>query len=164
MWAQIPGFSRYEVSDDGNVRSKTKFKRGRTMAQHDNGGYRYVGLVPDDGCRQVKVYVHRVVLASFVRAPLEGEQASHLNGDRADNRLSNLRWERARDNNSRKVEHGTLGAGEKMGTSKLTPQSVLEIRSRYALGGISQRALARQYGISQRQVLSIVKRRSWVNL
>lgn len=159
MWAPIPGFPGYEVSDNGEVRSLSRMKRGKLLRQTDNGtGYRYVGLRRDG--RQLKVYVHRAVLRAFVGEPLDAH-ASHLNGDRADNRLINLCWESAAENNARKVDHGTEQRGERVGTSRLTVDAVRAIRALYAAGGITQRALAARFGVSQRQVLSIVKRRSW---
>src|SRR5882672_644961 len=54
-----------------------------------------------------------------------------------------------------------VARGEKVGTSKLTAESVQSIRSEYAAGGISQRAIARKYGVSQRQILTIVKGQAW---
>jgi predicted transcriptional regulator len=38
---------------------------------------------------------------------------------------------------------------------------VLEIRSRYAAGGISQAALAREYGVSQPKINYVVNRKTW---
>jgi lambda repressor-like predicted transcriptional regulator len=44
---------------------------------------------------------------------------------------------------------------------KLNWEKAAEIRIVYAAGGISQRELGRQYGVSQRQILSVLKNRSW---
>jgi HNH endonuclease len=51
--------------------------------------------------------------------------------------------------------------GEKRGQHKLTVEQVEEIRQRYASGGISQRQLAREYGIVQQHVSGIVNHRFW---
>jgi DNA-binding MarR family transcriptional regulator len=44
---------------------------------------------------------------------------------------------------------------------KITAQQVRAIRTRYARGGISQQALAREYGLAQASVCAIVRRLAW---
>lgn len=51
--------------------------------------------------------------------------------------------------------------GERVNTARLTADQVREIRRRYAAGGISQTALADEYGVTQTQVSQIVSRKSW---
>lgn len=51
--------------------------------------------------------------------------------------------------------------GESNGAARLTPAQVDEIRARYAAGGIAQRALAGEFGISQTQVGRIVRGARW---
>ncbi len=69
---------RYEVSDDGRVRTKHEL-----CTRLDSDGYVMVG-------RGEKV--HRLVLRAFVGPAPPGYEADHINRDRADNRLVNLRW------------------------------------------------------------------------
>jgi len=51
--------------------------------------------------------------------------------------------------------------GEDHGKAKLTQQQVRAIRKRYAAGGITQRRLGDQYGISQGQIGRIVRGERW---
>lgn len=51
--------------------------------------------------------------------------------------------------------------GEKHHKSKVTESEVQEIRRRYAQGGISQRKLGKQYGISGDAVNKIVNFKTW---
>jgi DNA-binding MarR family transcriptional regulator len=44
---------------------------------------------------------------------------------------------------------------------KITIEQVRAIRTRYARGGISQQALAREYGLAQASVCAIVRRLAW---
>lgn len=46
----------------------------------------------------------------------------------------------------------------------LSEADVIDIRRRYARGDISQSAIAREYGMSSRQVSGIVRQESWKNL
>jgi len=54
--------------------------------------------------------------------------------------------------------------GERNGMAKLTKDLVLEIRSRYAVGEISQRALGEEYGVDQGLICGIVNRRGWKHI
>lgn len=51
--------------------------------------------------------------------------------------------------------------GENNKHSKLTHKAVEEIRSRYAIGGISQQALANEYGISLVQTNRVIHGKRW---
>jgi hypothetical protein len=105
QWRPIPGWEGYEVSDQGRVRSlqrtverwsarcRTPVRlrlRGRILKPHvRRDGYASVALC--EGGRPRTQLVHALVLDSFV-GPADGRQSRHINGNRADNRLENLRW------------------------------------------------------------------------
>jgi HNH endonuclease len=54
--------------------------------------------------------------------------------------------------------------GAQHGRAKLTEADVLTIRARYAAGGISHRALARQYGVGGTTIMHILHRENWRHL
>lgn len=56
---------------------------------------------------------------------------------------------------------GGWGVGERAGHVTLNWTTVGEIRRKYAAGGISQRALAAQYGVTQGAIKQVVNYRSW---
>lgn len=68
------------------------------------------------------------------------------------------------DNNRDAKERGRLNpsVGERNSHAKLTPEQVSEIRN--ARGQLSQRKLARLYGITASTVWHIQARRTWVNV
>ena len=55
-------------------------------------------------------------------------------------------------------------AGEANGSAKLTLGAVGEIRRRYAAGGVSQRSLAREYGVGQQHISGIVTGAFWASV
>lgn len=73
-------------------------------------------------------------------------------GTQADNLLDMRRKGRSGD---RRVY------GEKNGSAKLTSNQVLEIRKRYLAGGITQKALAGEYGVSLPLIEKIIGGRLW---
>lgn len=107
QWRQVPGHPAYDVSDQGRIRSwKCRSKWGLSDSpanlslSSDKGGY--LRCLVD---RKNK-YPHIVVLEAFIGPrPGPGFHASHLNGDNKDNRLVNLCWETASQNNRRRVAH-----------------------------------------------------------
>lgn len=90
-WKKITGYENYEISSFGRVRGK----RG-IMAQTDNRGYRRVGL--RDGTKQQSFTVHRLVALSFIPAVPGKPYVDHINGDKTDNIINNLRWVNGSEN------------------------------------------------------------------
>lgn len=116
-WRPVVGFEGwYEVSDRGGVRSVDRVVecsdgrrvpyRGRVLAQGTHPkGYRTVWL-GRNGTKKC-VYVHRLVLESFVGPAPAGHECCHGDGDAGNNSLENLRWDTRSANNFDRVRHGT---------------------------------------------------------
>lgn len=68
------------------------------------------------------------------------------------------------DNSDDKCNKGRMPIGESRSYAKLTDESVRQIRARYAAGGISQRALGREYGISSGIVSEVISRKRWTHV
>ena len=109
-WKPIPGFAgAYEVSDHGNVRSLRGWRDlpiPYPLTQNVNHkGYKRVVLSLDG--KSKTWFVHVLVLLAFV-GPKSGKlQTRHLNGNPADNRLSNLRYGTKSQNTHDQIAHGT---------------------------------------------------------
>lgn len=65
------------------------------------------------------------------------------------------------DRNSARLHPDKLPRGERHGMAKLTCIQVAQIIARYASGTETQRGLAKEFGVSQRQILRIVHGVSW---
>lgn len=67
------------------------------------------------------------------------------------------------DNNRDRDERGRHRAlrGSQNGQAKLTEDDALEIRERYAAGGVSQYALAAEYGVHQSAVWHVINGTGW---
>ena len=89
-WATLDGFSKYEVSELGQVRIAAT---GEPMRFFSDGkdGYLKTKLVSDQGER-VAFYIHRLVWQAFNGShPIPpGIQIDHMDGDRQHNALRNL--------------------------------------------------------------------------
>ena len=97
----------YEVSSLARVRRsvtaprKKCSRRGRIVKQRLNPeGYPEVWLW--NRPTRKRYFVHRLVLEAFVGPWQSGYEADHLNFNRTDNRVENLRWLPWRENRSRR--------------------------------------------------------------
>lgn len=169
-WRDVPGYEgRYQVSNMGRVRSQYvvggRGKLGpwriRKQATHHTSAYRY--LILNGNERTKDVFVHVLVLLAFVGPPPEGFRASHLDGNRGHNALSNLVWESMSQNMLRKLEHGTMANGTRNGSVKLSEEQVREIRT-LRLAHMKKADIAKQFGIGTSQVGRICRGQSWAHL
>ncbi len=65
------------------------------------------------------------------------------------------------DNMNDKVARNRQQQGEGIAQSVLTRSDVLEIRERYAAGGIYQRELAHEFGVTQSAISDVINRKNW---
>lgn len=107
-WRWLRGSAgRYEVSDQGRIRSWTRKRprilEGTVMA----GGYRAVGVTYAQGARGRTELIHRLVAAHFCEETRKKGHTDvrHLNGDKLDNRAVNLAWGTRSENMRDVVQH-----------------------------------------------------------
>ena len=62
------------------------------------------------------------------------------------------------DNSDDKISRKRQANGERSGSAKLTDVQVDEIRARHAAGGVTQTALAREFGISSTHISNLINR------
>lgn len=110
IWKKIEGFAeKYEVSNLGRVRSINWRNTGfpRIMAQHPNNkGYFKVNLRQNGNLKSISV--HRLVAEYFVEGQKPNYTVNHINGDKTDNRASNLEWCTHRDNVNKYFDNANL--------------------------------------------------------
>ena len=110
VWRPVRGYEGlYEVSDLGRVRSLdrviahvrsafgTCLRRGGIKRQSlDNYGYRTTSVCKEGKEKNLKV--HRMVAEAFLPNPGGLPTVDHINNDKQDNRVANLRWLSFEDN------------------------------------------------------------------
>lgn len=128
QWRPVPGHPDYQVSDRGRVVS---YKRGRPRELRGGlpNGYRQVRMYVD-GARSDQL-VHRLVLLAFVGPCPEGQEVRHLDGDKTNNHLSNLRHGTRSENTIDQVQHGVHGQSSK---TKCSNGHAFDEKNTYVVG------------------------------
>lgn len=98
-WKDIKGYEGlYQVSDEGNIRSKN----GIIRPSKNNSGYLVTHLSKDG--RVKSRLVHRIVAIAFLGDVPMGKEVDHINENKLDNRVENLRYLSRFDNASRSTK------------------------------------------------------------
>ena len=86
-WRIIDDYPNYKVSKNGDIMCNEFIL---TPTKH-SAGYRVIRLHDKEKPSSV-MYVHRLVAVIFIPNPENKQVVDHINNDRADNRVENLRW------------------------------------------------------------------------
>lgn len=90
-YREIPNFSRYAISDTGEVYSVVR-ERTRMLHSHkDTQGYMRVRLLDDEGIRRT-VKVHRAVALAWIPNPENKSEVHHKDENKSNNSVKNLAW------------------------------------------------------------------------
>lgn len=148
VWKQIPYWTHYEISDQGNIR-----RNGRLLKPFPTKwGYLQIDL---SNKIKKRFSVHRLVLLTFV-----GESdlpCNHKDGIKTNNKLTNLEYVTYSQNE--RHSYDVLGKVRQF-LGKLSKDDILSIRSKIE-SGHKQRDIAIEYGISFQHVNGIYKRRGY---
>ena len=104
---KIEGFENYSVSDHGNVRND---QTGIILQGRATRGYLQVGLMANKK-RNFK-YIHKLTAEAFLENPENKKCVDHIDNDRQNNNLINLRFATSQENsqNSKLSSKNTSGA------------------------------------------------------
>lgn len=158
----INGFENYLVTENGEIYSlpkrTRKCKMKLTQTKQSNGYLRV------DLCRNGEIkrkLVHRLVAEAYLPNYENKPQVNHINGIKYDNRLENLEWNTASENQLHAVNSGLRSAkGSKNSQSKLNERQVIAIRKSKK----SLKELSNEYSVSMTTISEIRNNRIWTHI
>jgi len=165
VWKPVTGdFTQpYEVSNLGRIRNARTGKVLKPVPSKK--GYPRVGLATARGTHCIALHI--LIARTFHGECGDGLEVNHIDGDKWNNRPSNLEWVTHLEN----VRHyyDVLGGkssricrcGEDNGNARLTQCQVEEIRLLLAEADVSQSDIARRYGVSCKTINHISTGRRW---
>ena len=146
----LKGFENYQISNLGRIYSK-KRRTCLKVKRLGNSGYYQVRLSKDGS--YVYKNLHRLIAETFIPNPNNLRTVNHINGNKLDNRISNLEWA----DDSTQQHHAYL-TGLKHSTQHiLSEQEILEVYKKYFENNQSIYSLAKEYNTREQQIAKLVK-------
>lgn len=182
-WRPVVGYKgHYSVSSLGRVRSEAKGKGFRrsslimTAVINPNGRERLTL------CKNgVKTFhsVHKLVAEAFLGPKPNGLVTNHRDGNKLNNRLSNLEYVTSAENEQHAVRLGLKASGLRSGRytkpqstvkgsrhwkAKLNEQDVREIKRLIAEDNLTVRQLAKQFAVDYTTIAKIKHGKAWTHV
>ncbi|UOR06960.1 NUMOD4 domain-containing protein [Hymenobacter aerilatus] len=162
-WLPIQDFAdQYLLSSYGKVVSLSYRHTDRQRLLQASGPQRYPSVSLYGAAGVTQVGLNRLVAQHFLPPPAE-ERFQHVipkDGNHLNLRAENLQWVDQREQQDRVVLERFHRCGARNPNSKLTPDSVRQIRA-LAAQGQSYQQLAMQFGVSRPTISLLVRRLTW---
>lgn len=171
-YRKVVGYDDYYVTNDGRVwTNKRKNGIERFMKQRNMDGYMHVVLYKDG--KYKNCCVHRLVAQAYIPNPDNKPYINHIDGNRANNNVSNLEWCTQKEN----VLHSINVLGKwsnsenqrklasELGKSlrKLTMEQANELRRLHKEEHISLTKLSEMYNLNLTSVKRILNGKAYKN-
>lgn len=154
---ELKDFDNYLISNLGRIYSK-KRRTCLKVKRLAGNGYYQVRLSKDG--KYIYKNLHRILAETFIPNPNNYRTVNHINGNKLDNRLSNLEWA-----DDCKQQHEACLLGLKRTTQHiLTEKEIIEVYDKYFKNKQSIKSLAREYNTRPQQIAKLIKGQRHSNL
>jgi hypothetical protein len=153
----------FEVSNMGNIK---RINKKHLLKQHTNQkGYKTISISLGSRENTMLLRMHRAIIESFCDINEETPIVHHIDFNKGNNNLDNLKWCTKKDNffySRDKILSNKL-RGTDVKTAKLNYESVGFIRANYIPFDktFGCRALSRKFGVNHHLVLKVINNEKW---
>jgi len=153
-WQDIEGFNGvYRVSNLGRIKSY-KSKKNKKLKQYiDAYGYSIVTISIEG--KLLKLRVHRVVYETFAKIKIKGQAIYHKDGNKLNNRFSNLRLLTSKDHYAKHIKDKDYFK------RKLNSSKVADIKAAINSDKFTINYIAKCYNVSFVTISSIKNGKTW---
>lgn len=164
-WKECEDFPGQLVSNLGRVKSIDRYVNSKGNSKRFIKGKLHDLCTDSEGysnvtCGTKTTRVHRLVAKAFIPNPLNLPQVNHKDTNKKNCKANNLEWCTCSYNGLHASKNNLLNNGEKHYSVTLSTKTVAEIREKYKTGKYTQLGLAKEYGISQSGIFSIVNNKT----
>ena len=165
LWQPIAGYEGlYDISNWGRVRSMhSRTASGPRILRQSFSSHGYLQVNLCKNGKPKTFDVHRLVAQTFLGPCPAGQVVRHGTAGMLDNSVQNLCYGSHQQNFQDRRRDGTYPAGETSPNAKLNDALIVQIRKECE-SGRSQRAIAKQFNVSQQQVSDIKLRKCWAHI
>lgn len=176
--ANIPLVSSKEIEwkpviVDGQVTKYRVSNTGLIMSLHGRQPRIIKPRISYDGYHNAQLYiggkpktikVHRIVALAFIPNPAGLPEVNHIDGNKLNNRVSNLQWISRKENMQHAYDTGLCDIkGEANGRSKLSLSDVRDIKRQLATGRL-QKDIAREFNVVIQTISKIKNGECWAGV
>jgi hypothetical protein len=147
----------YMISINGDIKRSEKVHK-RTIC---NAGY-FIACLSFQGKRK-RFMIHRLIFECFVKKIPRGHQINHIDGNKLNNKISNLEIVTPRQNIRHGIKTGLIDtAGESNAMAKISQADAIQIKE--LKGKLNDRETSLKFKISRQMVNAIRNNKRWRHL
>ncbi|MDO6736658.1 NUMOD4 domain-containing protein [Wenyingzhuangia sp. 2_MG-2023] len=159
----IAKFEKYKISNYGRILN-CKDGKNEILRYHHINGYTSIPLTQEANGKRTSRYVHKLVAQHFLEKKEGDEYVIHLDYDKKNNHVDNLKWATKREKELHQYANEEyLKSKPKRTYAKLTEGRVKIIKRKLADPNNKTRLkmIAKQFGVSDMQIHRIKTGENW---
>ena len=160
----------YYVSYDGQVLRKKRYNKLKLLKPTpSHKGYLMVKMYDTKTGRKRTVPIHRLVANTFIsEKPGKDYQVNHIDGNKLNNRVTNLEWVTCKENINHGWMHGLYKIenrqGEKGSQAKFNNKQIREACEYMAYSDLTYEEISKITGVSEHMLCKIHTGKCWTHI
>ena len=162
---KIKNFSRYFISNNGNIFYKDKNNDLKSISpiKNKSRGYLYVNLKDDDNKKRF-IQIHRLVGLAYLKYINDKLVINHKDGNKQNNNIDNLEWLTDLENRKHAANNKLMKYGERHHFSKLSNIEVIDIKKFLKSKKFTHKEIAEKFKTTRANITKISLEYRWKHI